>query len=476
MGVQCRNEGFKMVSQYNGYFFFLDADDWVEETYVEKLSKVLDDNPTIGIVYPDLIYFDENDRKETFNVPEFNVQQLVQHNFIAYASMQRTKKFKEIGGYSEYLNDSRNHMTEWDLWLRYLKVGAGFKRLPKPLFHYFKSGNSTQMSGNYEVARECQHLQLALGITGNYNIQMSNKERILLVCQGKDYCDRSKVGFELMTIAKPLEMDGQYEVYVFQYDVEMNYFGRDGMIDRLKKFVELIDPKYIFHFSYKDAIPVEIWKDISERWNTIVFHSDEWRYDEFCREYEKGFKSAVTTYPSVYEQMEHPGRILSQWAANKFYFKPNENRDIDVSFCGQAHTNRKELFDNSNVECYGLGWRNGFVDFPEVGKILGKSKISIAPSMGVKGRQLKLRPFEITASGALCLCESMPGIEKYFIPDKEIVLFDTKQEMDEKIKYYLEHDEDREAIAKAGHERTVREHYWEHRLAEIFEEINKRNK
>ena len=467
---EARNEGVKFVD--SDYMFFLDSDDMVEPNYVEKLTEPLDINQKVDIVYPDMIYFNENGNERLFNVPDFDPQMLAQRNFVAYASMQRTAKFKELGGYSLYLNESRNHMTEWDLWLRYMKIGGGFLRFKEPLFHYFKSGNSIQMSGNYERSREDMHLQIALAITDNYNIMMNpSKERVLLVCQGKDYLDRSKVGFELMEWRKPLEINGKYEVYTFQYDVEGKHFGRDGMIERLKKFVQLVDPKYIFHPTYKDDIPVSVWEEISERWNTICLHSDEWRYNEFCKEYEKGFKFAVTTYPSVYEQMEHSGKILSQWAANQYYFKPNESRDIDVSFVGQKHTNRQELLAGSNVECWGKGWPNGFLDFSEMAKILGRSKINICLSMGVKGRQLKLRPFETTASGALCLCETMPGIEKYFVDDEEIVLFDTKEEMEELIKYYLEHEDEREEIAQAGYNRTISEHLWEHRLSEIFGKI-----
>ena len=43
--------------------------------------------------------------------------------------------------------------------------------------------------------------------------------------------------------------------------------------------------------------------------------------------------------------------------------------------------------------------------------------------------------------------------------------------MIDKIKYYLEHNEEREAIARAGYERTLREHTYEKRFNEIFKTI-----
>ena len=466
-----RNQGAQTIK--SDFFFFLDSDDFVEPTYIEKTSEILDKDSSVAVVYSDMVYFDESGTETVYNLPEYDPQILMQRNHVAYSSMQRTSIFKELGGYSDYMNDCRNHLTEWDLWLRYIKAGKTFKRLAEPLFHYFKSGDD-QMSANYSRPRNDMHLQLVVGLTdGGKGIEMTGeKKRILWVSQGKDYCDRNKVGFELMTIVKPLEEFG--DVFTFQYDVEMKYYGRDGMLRRLQTFVDLVKPTYIFHFSYKDDIPVEVWNNISNVYNTIVFHSDEWRYNEFCKEYEKGFKFAITTYPSVFEQMDHPGKILSQWAANTHYFHPRE-KDIEISFTGQANQNRIELLNGLDVECYGLGWNNGFVDFTEMASVLGRSKISLSFSMGVKGRQLKLRPFEITASKALCICESMPGIENYFVPEKEIILFDNKKEMDEAIACFITHPNKAEVIAQAGYERTMKEHLWSHRLKEVFDIVNQKS-
>jgi spore maturation protein CgeB len=42
----------------------------------------------------------------------------------------------------------------------------------------------------------------------------------------------------------------------------------------------------------------------------------------------------------------------------------------------------------------------------------------------------------------------------------------------EKIRYYLQHDDERETIRHAGHERTLREHTYEQRIMDIFQKIN----
>lgn len=62
-------------------------------------------------------------------------------------------------------------------------------------------------------------------------------------------------------------------------------------------------------------------------------------------------------------------------------------------------------------------------------------------------------------------------MEKLFEPDKEVVFFRDFNEMVKKIKYYLVHDKEREDIAKAGYERSFRDHTMEKRFNQIFKII-----
>ena len=58
-------------------------------------------------------------------------------------------------------------------------------------------------------------------------------------------------------------------------------------------------------------------------------------------------------------------------------------------------------------------------------------------------------------AGGFLLTEYAPIIEKYFRVDKEVVCFRTKQELVDRVHYYLEHDEERRAIARAGWEKAT---------------------
>ena len=82
--------------------------------------------------------------------------------------------------------------------------------------------------------------------------------------------------------------------------------------------------------------------------------------------------------------------------------------------------------------------------------------------------QIKGRNFEIPGCGSFCLTEYADDLESYYEIGEEIECFSTVKEAPEKIRYYLSHEEAREAIAKAGYERTLREHTYEKRFQEIF--------
>ena len=60
------------------------------------------------------------------------------------------------------------------------------------------------------------------------------------------------------------------------------------------------------------------------------------------------------------------------------------------------------------------------------------------------------RTFEIPACGVFMLAEKSDLHLNLFVPDKEAVFFETKEELLQKVKYFMVHTNERESIAKAG--------------------------
>jgi spore maturation protein CgeB len=84
---------------------------------------------------------------------------------------------------------------------------------------------------------------------------------------------------------------------------------------------------------------------------------------------------------------------------------------------------------------------------------------------------MKQRIFETTAGAGVLVTEYHPGIEEYFEINKEIITFETTREFREKVTFLQNKPQIAEKLAKAGHERFLKEHDSKIRLSRVLEEI-----
>ena len=85
--------------------------------------------------------------------------------------------------------------------------------------------------------------------------------------------------------------------------------------------------------------------------------------------------------------------------------------------------------------------------------------------------QIRLRDFEVPMSGGFYMVEYMEELEEFFDIGKEIVCYFDPEDLVDKIKYYLEHDNQREEIGRAGYERCLQDHTWHKRFEMAFRQM-----
>jgi spore maturation protein CgeB len=114
----------------------------------------------------------------------------------------------------------------------------------------------------------------------------------------------------------------------------------------------------------------------------------------------------------------------------------------------------------------------------EMVKMYSRARISLGFSscagVGVNGErilQVRLRDFEAPMSRAFYMVEYMPELEEFFDIGKEIVCYDNKLDLTDKIKYYLKHPGEREQIREAGYRRALSEHTWHRRFSGLFRQL-----
>lgn len=189
---------------------------------------------------------------------------------------------------------------------------------------------------------------------------------------------------------------------------------------------------------------------------------------------------SISSYKRLGKEKEgFSNAFLSQWACNHFLYKNlNLPKSYDVSFVGRCNDGREGFITSLkkkgiNVTTFGQGWKNGSrVSQAELIKIYNQSKISLNMSFASRDSKIlstKGRDFEVPGCGSLLLTKDTEEIAEYFVPGKEIITYEDANDAAEKIKYYLNDEDERERIAKKGYERVMKVHTYEKRFLEIFE-------
>ncbi|MDE6025403.1 MAG: glycosyltransferase [Lachnospiraceae bacterium] len=102
-------------------------------------------------------------------------------------------------------------------------------------------------------------------------------------------------------------------------------------------------------------------------------------------------------------------------------------------------------------------------------QIIKCSKINLNMTNRPIKTGLPLRIFDLMGAGGFVISNYQAEIPEHFIPDEDIVLFDSIPDLLNKIDYYLTHDEERIQIAKNGYEKVKKYHSYDVRLQQIFE-------
>jgi spore maturation protein CgeB len=216
---------------------------------------------------------------------------------------------------------------------------------------------------------------------------------------------------------------------------------------------------------------------------------DSWKFAQASRFFAGHVDLHVTTDRSAAEAAPSQGLqnvFLSQWATSAVAARqplPSLDCRLDVSFVGSVYGSRAGWIaalraSGVKVSCFGHGTENGVVSAAEIPEIFRTSRISLnfsgaGQSTGGSGdrRQIKARTFEVPGAGGFLLTEAAPGLERYFSISREVATFETPSQLVEKVRYYLDHPDERDAIARAGHTRTMAEHTYERRISEILEKL-----
>ena len=331
------------------------------------------------------------------------------------------------------------------------------------------------------------------------------------------YAPKNGKSFEYNNFYLSLKGFPGAEVIYFPFE-KILLEGKRKFNDDLLLAVKEQHPDLLFVFMYSDEFDTRILGELKKYTKTIAwFADDSWRFYNYSKYWAKYFTWAVTTYswmPELYKKAGQPNVVRSQWAADPSVYKPQPALPAStVAFVGGKTPGRERIIasllaDGIKVETFGRGWAEGRISEEKMMGVFSNAKINLAlnpppgmwtmnsvarlflkphankiiPSFDIVGNvrsffhqnipQIKARHFEIPACGGFIITSPADDIEKYYEPDKEIVLYRSYGELKEKIRYYIAHETERKKIAEAARARTLRDHTYRKRFEEIFKAIN----
>lgn len=159
----------------------------------------------------------------------------------------------------------------------------------------------------------------------------------------------------------------------------------------------------------------------------------------------------------------------------RIWNNPQVPRDIDALFFGSYGLGREErqkalqsLLDASiSLVCGGSEGRDHYTT-EQYAEGYKRAKIALSFSRAHGMNVVNARPFEAMSCGAMLMEQESPELAKLYTPGVDYVEWKDEVDLVEKTKYYLEHEEERKAIAEAGWKRTLElysaKSFWEEAL------------
>lgn len=275
------------------------------------------------------------------------------------------------------------------------------------------------------------------------------------------------------------------QVVIYDYLKRRAEIGRKAMNEEIIGLVRREQPKYVLWTSFYYDIGGSTFQAIRQAGAFVVgwFCDDDWRFDSYSKYWASYLDYCVTNDINVVPKYIAIGTPALRSIPNSGVDVPGDwvrrAEKYDVTFVGTIRFADRQSFtdrikqEGLPITIFGEG-TTGYVSFDEMIAIFQNSKINLNFSKAgafTWTRQKKGRVFQVCLAGGFMLTENSPDIDTYFEPGKEIAVFEDENEMIEKIRYYLAHEEERLAIARAGWERATKSYSASHLVAEAFHEI-----
>lgn len=190
--------------------------------------------------------------------------------------------------------------------------------------------------------------------------------------------------------------------------------------------------------------------------------------DAITDEWAMEFKKCVNWNPLASDYIEDVKGIVSETYLGQKCTEVERHRLVEAI---SQHYNM-DLWTLSDTSMFDkVNARGGAHSETMMPKIIKCSKININHTNRPIKTGLPLRIFDIIGCGGFLMSNYQEEIPELFVPDEEIVLYESIDDLIEKIDFYLKHEEIRHKIAKNGYDKLKRCYSYHSRLKEMLNMI-----
>ncbi len=108
----------------------------------------------------------------------------------------------------------------------------------------------------------------------------------------------------------------------------------------------------------------------------------------------------------------------------------------------------------------------------ELTKIYNASWVNLDMARAYQNDIVTMRVFDVLACQAFVLAEHSSAMEELFDVGREVVVYRSREELKKLIRHYVKNHEERARVARAGHERVLKDHTMDHRMAWILQQMS----
>lgn len=157
-------------------------------------------------------------------------------------------------------------------------------------------------------------------------------------------------------------------------------------------------------------------------------------------------------------------KVVRDWIKKKITVKERRGL-IDMALRDKNPVTLYAPEKPANLPVDYRGYANYYTEMP---LIFNQSKINLNITLRSITSGIPLRVIDILGAGGFCLTNYQPEIAELFENGKELVWYESPEDMLDKIRYYLYNDGEREKIARAGLERARVDFTYESKLTHIL--------